>query len=138
MRESSKEKRRDRLLRKPLTIADGLLVLGVIALAAVLIIQPWGEEASGRASEVVVEVNGQEVTRLPLTEEARDYYVDGFSGESHFHIEGGEVWMVDSACPDKLCVAMGHADQSGNSVVCLPNRVVLSLEGAGGTDTVQR
>ncbi len=38
---------------------------GVIALAAVAdAIQPWGEEASGHASEVVVEVNGQEVAPL--------------------------------------------------------------------------
>ena len=138
MKEASKEKRRDRLLRVPLSIADGLLALAVITVAVVLIIQPWSAGASGRASEVVVEVNGEEVMRVPLGGEARDYYVEGFAGESHFRVEGGEVWMVDSACPDKLCVAMGRADQSGNSVVCLPNRVVLDLEGEGGTDTVQR
>lgn len=138
MRESSKEKRRERLLRKPFSAADGLLVLAVIALAAALITQPWSEAAGGCASEVVVEVNGREVMRLPLTEEARDCSVNGFSGESRFRIEGGEVWMVDSACPDKLCVGMGRVGQSGNSVVCLPNRVVLRLEGDGGIDAVQR
>ncbi len=138
MKERSKDKRRDRLLRTPFSVADGLLAAGMIILAAVLIIQPWGVKASGRASEVIVEVNGQEAMRLPLVGETRDYQVEGFAGTSYFELEGYEVRMVDSACRDKLCVHEGLISESGNSIVCLPNRVVLRLAGTGGTDTVQR
>ncbi len=138
MKEAAKNKRRDRLLRKSFTAADGLLALGVVALAAVLIIQPWGTKPSGRASEVIVEVNGEEVMRLPLTEDVHDYEVEGYEGTSYFQLEGYEVRMVDSACRDKICVHQGFVSESGNAVVCLPNRVVLRLEGQGGMDTVQR
>jgi hypothetical protein len=138
MKEKSKDKRRDRLLRTPFSVADGLLAVGMIVLAAVLIIQPWGVKASGRAQEIIVEVNGKEIMRLPLVEETRDYEAEGYTGTSYFQLEGYEVRMVDSACPDKLCVHEGLIGESGNSIVCLPNRVVLRLVGAGGTDTVQR
>ena len=138
MKERSKDKRRDRLLRTSFSLADGVLAVGVIVLAAVLIIQPWGVKASGRAQEIIVEVNGQEAMRLPLVEETRDYQVEGFAGTSYFQIEGYEVRMVDSACRDKLCVHEGLIGESGNSIVCLPNRVVLRLVGVGGADTVHR
>ena len=138
MKEASRNKRRDSLLRRAFTASDGLLALGVVALAVVLIIQPWGTKQSGRASEVVVEVNGVETMRLTLTEEIRDYEVEGYEGTSYFQIEGYEVRMIDSACRDKICVHQGFVSDSGNAVVCLPNRVVLRLEGQGGLDTVQR
>jgi len=138
MKEAARNKRRDRLLRRAFTAADGLLALGVVALAVVLDHPALGHQQSGRASEVVVEVNGEETMRLTLSEEAHDYEVEGYEGTSYFQIEGYEVRMVDSACRDKICVHQGFVSDSGNAVVCLPNRVVLRLEGQGGLDTVQR
>ncbi len=138
MKEASKARRREALLRRSFTFGDAVLVFLVLAVAVTMIARPWGEKARGSAVEVVVEVNGKEAMRLPLTGGDGDYRVEGFRGSSLFRVEGGEVWMVDSACPDKLCVGMGHVREAGQAVVCLPNRVTLRLEGSGGTDVVQR
>jgi hypothetical protein len=138
MREEAKQKRRESLLDRAFKPGDALLVAGVLALAAALILSPWSRTAQGAATVLVVEVNGSEVMRIPLPAEPADHQVDGFRGVSRFHVQGEEAWMIDSACPDKLCVGMGRVREPGQAVVCLPNRVTLRVEGNGGTDAVQR
>lgn len=137
MKEEARERRRELLLRRLFAPGDLFLVLGVLALAVVLFLDPWGRATPGSAAEVVVEVNGREVLRLPLEEEGQ-YELDGFRGPFLFWVEDGGVRMVDSDCPDKLCVGMGRVSRPGQAVVCLPNRVTLRLEGDGGVDAVQR
>lgn len=48
-------------------------------------------------------------------------------------ISDGEIYMDDADCPDKLCVKQGTIHGAGRSIICLPNRVVISVEG-GGSD----
>jgi len=47
-------------------------------------------------------------------------------------IKNGRVHMHDAKCPDKLCVNQGYIDKSGESIVCLPGKVVVSV-----TDSVE-
>jgi hypothetical protein len=115
-----------------------MLILGVVVLAFFLIVGQLGG-GKEKAVVLVVEVNGKEVMRIPLSRETRQYQVDGYVGKSTFLVEDFRVRMVDSACPDKLCVHTGWIGSSGDSIVCLPNRVVLRLEGMkDGLDIVQR
>ncbi len=39
-----------------------------------------------------------------------------------------EVWVEESSCPDKLCQHTGHISKSGQSIVCLPAKVSVTLE----------
>ena len=39
--------------------------------------------------------------------------------------------MIDADCRDLLCVKQKAIDRSGETIVCLPNRVVVSVENAG-------
>lgn len=76
-----------------------------------------------------VEVQGPEGTFLyPLSE---DRVVDarGPLGLTDIHIEGGQVWVDESPCTNKVCIAMGHIHQGGQYVACLPNRVFVRITG---------
>jgi hypothetical protein len=119
-----------------ITPFDALLVLGIVVLAVMLITGSVAR-AGGPGAEAIVEVNGHEVMRVPLANDA-EYEVQGFAGPSHFSVEGGEIYMVDSTCPDKLCIDMGWISRSDTSIVCLPNRVVIRVAGKGDIDTVNR
>lgn len=118
---------------------DFLILLAVIALSAFLISASLAgaEEASGL--EMVVSVNGREVLSRPLGNGDQRITVRGYQGESLIEVSGGKVHMVDSACPDKLCVRTGWISRPHESIVCLPNRVVIELRGGeGGPDAVNR
>ncbi|HBE87040.1 MAG TPA: hypothetical protein DDW53_19330, partial [Lachnoclostridium sp.] len=37
--------------------------------------------------------------------------------------------ITEASCPDKVCVRTGKIHRSGELIVCLPNRVVITIEG---------
>lgn len=45
------------------------------------------------------------------------------------HIKSGKVWVTDADCGDKTCVHTGAISRSGQSIVCLPNGIVISVSG---------
>lgn len=44
-------------------------------------------------------------------------------------IESGGVYMKSASCPDRLCVKRGKIKRAGQSIVCLPNRITVEIEG---------
>ncbi|MCH5351499.1 MAG: NusG domain II-containing protein [Clostridiales bacterium] len=45
------------------------------------------------------------------------------------HIELGKVWVTDSDCPDKICEHTGKISRAGESIVCLPYGIVITING---------
>ena len=42
-------------------------------------------------------------------------------------VENGYVYMKSAKCPDGLCVKQGKIDKIGESIICLPHKVVVRL-----------
>lgn len=52
-------------------------------------------------------------------------------------IEDGAAWMDWADCPDQLCVHQKKISKANETVVCLPNRVTLTVIGGSEKDTDQ-
>lgn len=54
-------------------------------------------------------------------------------------VENGAVYIKDADCPDKLCVKQGKITKAGQSIICLPNKLVVRIVGNDddGLDVVQ-
>lgn len=88
---------------------------------------------SGKGKNVQIRVSGEVVATLPLSKNTT-YEIQGMGGTNLLVIQEGEAWIEQASCPDGLCVKTGHIRQSGQSVICLPNRVVVEIVGADGHD----
>jgi hypothetical protein len=86
----------------------------------------WTERAPGRA--VVITVDGRQQEERLLTTPAV-IEVQGLIGTSRLVIEDGRVRFVDSPCHGRYCVHAGWLSQSGQVAACLPNGVVIEVEG---------
>ena len=64
----------------------------------------------------------------PIDEEL-DLEFQGPLGVSHVHIHGGEAWMSDSPCRDKICIHAGRISTIHGWIACLPNQVFLRVIG---------
>jgi hypothetical protein len=106
---------------KPLDIVAIALSLAVIAGFSI------GAYGGGDAGQVLIEASGTRY-HFPISRD-RVERVSGPLGDTIVAIEGGTVRVVDSPCPDKICVAAGRISHTGQFVACLPNRVSVSLEG---------
>ena len=62
-------------------------------------------------------------------DEEIDTWIDGYQGgQNHLVIQDGCARIEEADCPDKLCVKQGTVSKSGESLVCLPNRVVVAVK----------
>ena len=43
-------------------------------------------------------------------------------------IEGGKAYMQSANCPDKICVAHSAISKAGQTIVCLPHKIVVAVE----------
>ncbi|MBQ4569367.1 MAG: NusG domain II-containing protein [Ruminococcus sp.] len=121
-----------RLKRKYFSPADLLiiaLVLVFVLLGAFRLFAP--KETEGLVA--VVKVRGEVTERIPLDKVQKAYELS-VEGDCSVLIgispEG--VRFVNSECPDLLCVNTGVLCYAGQSAVCLPAGVSLTLESVSG------
>ena len=67
------------------------------------------------------------------TEETIDLKTD--LGENVVRISKGFVQILEADCPDKVCVKDGSISKPGQSLVCLPNKVVVEIKGIKNAET---
>ncbi len=106
-------------------------LIGGVALLAVASLAFWGLTRQ-EGAQVTVEVDGQEVASYPLSEDLSVEIAGWNGGTNQLEIRGGVVAVTGASCPDQLCVHQGEIRYSGQTIVCLPNRVVVTVE--GGTE----
>lgn len=104
-----------------------LLLLSSVLVIALIIFGICAAIYLGKGETVVVRVDGEEYARLPLDEDA-ELLIEGVNGGTNLLIiEDGKAYIREATCPDLVCVHTGHADEL-KSIVCLPNRVTVSIE----------
>ena len=137
------------------TAWDGLVVLCVAALAVGVAFFQW-RGGTTEALTAVVSVDGTEADRFApadLLEAPRTYENNGYTLEVALSIDyehpassalppSGEsgLRVARSDCPTQDCVHTGTISRSGQSIVCLPARIIIRLEGGtpedGGVDAI--
>lgn len=49
-------------------------------------------------------------------------------------ISGGTADVTEASCPDGICVRAKAAQYEGDTIVCLPNKTEIRIEGAASAD----
>ena len=101
----------------------------ILAAAAAVFFFQVKNGASGTVY-AIVEQDSKELMRLPLSKpgEYRISYGDSYN---IIEITEAGVRMKEADCPDQICVTRGVIQKSGQSIVCLPHRLVVRLEQVG-------
>ena len=105
-----------------------LILVGLIVLLAVGFFVYKKAFPAKKGSEVVVSVFGREYARFPL-DENREFPISYLNNLNLLIIEDGYAYIKEASCPDGLCVHQGKINKSGEMIVCLPNEVVVTVEG---------
>lgn len=88
----------------------------------------WHFLKPGEENAVVeISVNGELFAEYPLDEEqARVVEIEGMN---KLVIQDGKAEMTWADCPDQICVHHTAISRAGESIICLPNKVVVSITG---------
>lgn len=107
-------------------MGDLLIVLSVILLSAALLL-PSHLSKAGSGAAALVYVDSVQTMRIPLSENG-EY---ALTGAVVAEVSDGALRILDSDCPDQFCVRSGFIRRSGQTLVCLPNRVLVRIVSAG-------
>lgn len=117
---------------------DMILVVGVLILAAAAFL--WtGFLKSEDGAKAVVYINGEVSASYELIQDG-EYKIETEEGSNSFLIKDGKADMIEADCPDGLCVKQKSVSKNGETIVCLPHKVVIEIEGgsSGGMDAITR
>lgn len=104
---------------------DKILILAVLIAAVVM----WMLLSfRGIGKEVVIYRDGEEIHRFEMINDTHIdlEYDDG--QENVVEIKGGEVSVTSASCPDQICVKQGAISQKGETIVCLPHKLVIEIQ----------
>ncbi len=106
---------------------DIILIVCILFIAAIGMLYLFVFRNSG--DTVKVTVDGQVYGTYKLTENITEDIVTGENGEklNRLVIKDGKACMETATCPDGICVEHQPIFRDGESIVCLPQRVVLTV-----------
>ena len=82
----------------------------------------------------VVYVNGERTAEYPLAEDTTVTLHAPNGGYNILVISGGTADVTEASCPDGICVRAKAAQYEGDTIVCLPNKTEIRIEGAASAD----
>ena len=114
--------------RRP-TLGDGLLALLVAAAAVALLLFLRPAESNFLTVSVVLE--GETIAQYDLSALTGPVTVtvDQADYPLTIQLEPGRVHISESSCPSQDCVHTGWISRAEEQIICLPNRLVISLTG---------
>ena len=108
-----------------LTPFDRKLLIVVVLLVASSFLILLGQKTGGK---VVVSVNDKIVFVAPLNKD-RHVELEGPLGVTVLEIKDGAARILSSPCTKKICIHMGEVRRSGDLLACVPNHLVINIEG---------
>ena len=82
---------------------------------------------------VRVTVNGELYGEFSLDED-RTFEIISDGGYNVLVIKDGKAYVESASCPDGICAAHKPISRSGESIVCLPNKVVITAKAQNDGD----
>lgn len=105
--------------------ADFIVIGAVAVVVAVLLVVLYGVN-SNSGDYVQIEVDTKIVDVLPLdTDTEKTIKTD--NGTNKLVIKDGKAKMIEADCPDGICVNHKSINRSGESIICLPHKVVVTV-----------
>lgn len=117
-------------MTKIITKADILLFAIFIALGILLSVFAFRGTAG---SSVRITVDGKLYGTYPLDRDDT-ITVERDGHENIITIKDGTVCMEYSSCKNQICVDTGKISKTNQSIVCLPNRVSVTIAGGSGKE----
>lgn len=119
-------------------LGDIFVIIFIIALSITIL---FATKKGGfeEGSIVNIKVDGEIIKSIKIDGKMTGHieHIHSEFGENDIEITKHGVKMYKSDCKDKLCIKMGEITNKGESIVCLPNRLVVEIEpGSDGLDVM--
>ena len=115
---------------------NDIILIGVLlAVALVMGIGYWMLQGAATDNPVaVVTIDGEEYGRFPLDKDCQERITLANGAYNILTIQDGVADMTEASCPDKICVNHRDISKRGESITCLPNKVIIEIRNGESSD----
>lgn len=104
-----------------------IILTAIFLITAALIFTCYNLFFHNPGTSVQITVDGKITDMLPLASDTA-ITINGYNnGTNTLQIKNGYASIIDADCPDKLCQKQKKIKYNGETLVCLPHRVVVSV-----------
>ena len=127
-------KEKDKTVRRTIR-NDIILIVALLLVASIVMVYLFVFRDKG--DTVKVTVDGKLYATYSLSDNITTDIVTGENKRqvNRLVIKDGKAYIEYATCPDGICVDHSHIFRDGESIVCLPNRVVVTIIKGNSTDT---
>lgn len=111
-------------IRKNITKGDIILIVSILVLSLVLFVTSFASGNGNLRAEIYV--NGQMAHSIALSEVTESYTLN--ENYCQLLVEKDGVSFVYSDCGDKLCIKKGKLKNQGDTMACVPEKVVVIIK----------
>ena len=102
------------------------IIFIAVLLALILVIGAVYVLSRGEGNTVTVTVDGEFFGEYSLSVD-KTVEIKTDKGTNLLIIEGGKARIAEASCPDGVCVSHRAISRDGESIICLPNKVVVTV-----------
>lgn len=108
--------------------SDIILAIALIILSVIVAAAARYRNNDTHAKYIRIETEEGLYGTYPLSE---DMQISVMAGEGYniIEISGGRVRMAQADCSDHYCERMGWISDNGQTIICLPHRLIISIYG---------
>jgi hypothetical protein len=76
------------------------------------------------------------VIKTASLKEDSTFVVDGKLGKVTIEIKDSKVRIIDETSPNNICQKQGHISKVKEQLICLPNKIIVTIDGETELDAV--
>ncbi len=103
---------------------DLILCISVFLVAGILLILT---KLPKDGTNAIVYYENKEVLRIDLSIN-NTYTVSGYNGDVTLEVKDKKIRVLDEVSPKHLCSKQGYISNSYESIICLPNKIVVKID----------
>ena len=117
------------------------IVLFILILVFGLAVSWWSLTTNTGGDKAIVTVDGELYGTYSLAQDQTIEVAQKDGHTNHITIKDRMVSMAYSTCKNQVCVNAGAISETRDSIVCLPNKVMIEIQGSaknegGGVDVI--
>lgn len=113
---------------------NDVIFISILALFCIAVCVWVYKGGAVTGSTILVTVDGEEYGTYSLLEE-QTIVIENGAAKNIIEIKDGKAYMLEASCPDQLCVDQNEISFDRESIICLPNKVVLTVTSDLESDT---
>ncbi len=114
-----------------------LMLILIIALISISIIIGYRIFEKEGTKKALVYYENDLVLNIDLSiNQERVYYVDGYNGKVKIIADEGKIKVDSENSPLHLCSKQGYISKSYETIVCLPNKVIIKIDTQEDLDAI--